>query len=269
MSKKQKSTLIKLLWGILGFAFFIGIWALCSYLMYSKNNRLLPYPHEVFSKVIEVLFSPNYASETWVAIGWSCLRLLIGFAISFFLGALFGTLGGLFPKFAAFLSPYVTFSKTMPTAAFVLILVGVFYQFRGLPPYIPCFLVFMVAFPVIYEAFRSGIQNESKDTQDALELDCGKRNVQAVVQVLWPDSQSFIALSLVQSLGLSMKVSVMSEILVNSSSAEGGLGGLIQNAETWLGMKEVIAYSVIAIILILLVDIPMFLLKKELKVGLD
>jgi len=269
MSKEHKSHLIKIICGILGFFFLLFIWWLVSYLLHQNDNRLLPYPHEVFQKLGEILFAPSYAQTTWEAMGWSLLRLVIGFVISFLFGGVLGTLGGLYPKFASFMGPYISFSKTMPTAAFVLILVGIFYSYRGLAPYIPCFLVFMVAFPVIYEAFKSGIQNESKDTQDALDLDCGRRSWSAIREVLLPDAQNYIALALVQSLGLSMKVSVMSEILTNSSDSRGGLGGLIQNASLWGGMQEVLAYSLLAVLIILAIDIPLFLLKKQLKVGLD
>jgi len=170
MSKEHKSHLIKIICGILGFFFLLFIWWLVSYLLHQNDNRLLPYPHEVFQKLGEILFAPSYAQTTWEAMGWSLLRLVIGFVISFLFGGVFGTLGGLYPKFASFMGPYISFSKTMPTAAFVLILVGIFYSYRGLAPYIPCFLVFMVAFPVIYEAFKSGIfkkwRSQSRKARD-------------------------------------------------------------------------------------------------------
>jgi NitT/TauT family transport system permease protein len=269
MSKEQKSHLIKILCGVAGFFFLIFLWWLISYLLHQQGNRLLPYPHEVLVKLNEILFSAEYAANTWTAMGWSLLRLVIGFVVSFLFGGILGTLGGLYKKLAAFLAPYVSFSKTMPTAAFVLILVGIFYSYRGLAPYIPCFLVFMVAFPVIYEAFKNGIQSESPDTQDALDLDCGRRSWAAIRGVLLPDAQNYIALSIVQSLGLSMKVSIMSEILTNSSTSEGGLGGLIQMSSLYASMNEVLAYSMLAVLIILAIDIPLFILKKQLKVGLD
>lgn len=269
MTKQHKTQLIQIICGIAGLAFILFVWWLISEVMHQNANQLLPYPSEVLLALSRLLWAPGFRNVTWLAMGWSLARLLIGFSFSFVLGAALGTLGGLYKNFSAFMAPFVTFAKTMPTAAFVLILVGIFYQFRGLPPYIPCFLVFLVAFPMIYEAFRSGILAESPEVQDALELDCGKRSYAAVKEVLWPDSQSFISLSLIQSLGLGMKVSIMSEILVNSSSAQGGLGGLIKTAQQLVAIDEVIAYSLIAILLILYVDIPMFVLKKKLKVGLD
>jgi ABC-type nitrate/sulfonate/bicarbonate transport system permease component len=269
MKKETRTKLISSLCLLGGLVFLFFIWWLVSFCLHQNNNYILPYPSETFATLGQVLFSFESSAYTWTAIGWTLLRLLIGFAISFILGAILGTLGGLYKGVSSFMSPYVVFSKAMPTAAFVLILVGMFYRVNYLATYIPCFLVFLVAFPVIYEAFRSGIKNEDKDTLDALELDSGRKSFQSVIHVLWPDSLSYILLSITQSLGLSMKVSVMSEILVNSSSAKGGLGGLIQNAAYNLSMKDVIAYSLIAVFLILLIDIPMSLLKKEIKTGLS
>lgn len=269
MSTSKRTLINKLAFGLLGFAFFIAIWALISYGMHQHQNTLLPYPHEVFIKMNQLLWVGEEGASTWIAIGWSLARILIGFVASFVLGAILGTLGGLYANLRNFVAPYVTFAKTMPTAAFVLILIGIFYQFKGLPEYIPCFLVFLVVFPLIYEAFESGIANESPDIKDALSLDGGFRSVSSIVHVLWPDSLSYIMLSIAQSLGLAVKVAVMSEILVNSSSVSGGLGGRIQNAMLTIDMEAVIAYSVIAVCLVLIIDIPLYYVKKKIKKKLD
>jgi NitT/TauT family transport system permease protein len=268
MSKSKRTQLFQILAWSLGFVFLIFLWWLVSYLMHQQDNRLLPYPSEVFLTLNQVLWAEE-AVTTWQAIGWTLARLLIGFSLSFLLGGLFGTLAGHYQAFKSFMKPFVVFAKSMPTAAFVLILIGIFYQFRGLPPYIPCFLVFLVAFPVIYEAFCSGVENESQDTKDALELDVGRRSLAATVNVIWPDSESYILLAIAQSLGLSMKVSVMSEILTNSSSSQGGIGGLIQTSQSYASMKEIIAYSLIAVLMVLIIDIPLYVIKKNLKKHLD
>ncbi len=268
MAKTKRTQLIQILAWILGFVFFIFLWWLVSFLMHQQNNQLLPYPHEVLITLNQVLWAVE-AGMTWSAIGWTLARLLIGFIVSFVLGGILGTLAGNHPTFKSFMKPFVLFAKSMPTAAFVLILIGIFYKFRGLPPYIPCFLVFLVAFPVIYEAFCSGVENESQDTKDALELDGGSKSLAATIQVIWPDSQSYILLAVAQSLGLSMKVSVMSEILTNSSSSQGGIGGLIQNAQMFASMEEIMAYSIIAVIMVLIIDIPLYVVKRTLKKHID
>jgi ABC-type nitrate/sulfonate/bicarbonate transport system permease component len=268
MSKSKRTLLIQISAWTLGFVFLIFVWWLVSYLMHLDDNRLLPYPSEAFLTLNQLLWAEE-AGTTWQAIGWTLARLVIGFLVSFLLGGLLGTLAGNHPAFKSFFKPFIVFAKSMPTAAFVIILIGIFYKFRGLPPYIPCFLVFLVAFPVIYEAFCSGVENESQDTKDALDLDVGRKSVVATVRVIWPDSESYILLAVAQSLGLSMKVSVMSEILTNSSSSQGGIGGLIQESQMYASMKEIIAYSIIAVLMVLIIDIPLYLVKKNVKKHLD
>lgn len=262
--KKKRISFIGILSTLSGFAFLILIWFIIANTLHASSNQILPYPDQVWNELIKILFLDG-ASNTYIALGWTIARLLIGWGISIILGAILGTLAGLFPIFEKFMLPFVELSRSVPTAAVVLILVGVFYQYRGLPAYIPCFLVFLVAFPIIYESFRSGIAEEPTETKDALALDAGRRNINSIVHVYWPDSMSYILLATVQSIGLSMKVSVMSEILVNSSELNGGIGGLIQDAKWNLDMKSVIAYSLVAVIMVLLADIGLALVKRRLK----
>lgn len=263
MKKKRTQTHLFLLMFI-GFVFLFLIWYLVSYLLLRSGNSLLPYPHEVFVSLIKVSFYPEMSQTTWTAVGWTLFRLILGFFVSFILGALLGTLGGLFKGFGAFMAPGVTLARSVPTAAVVLVLVGIVYGYGNLAEFIPSCLVLLVAFPLIYEAFRSGIQSESQEVVDALRLDCGARSMNAVVSVYWPDSLPFISLSLIQSLGLSLKVSIMSEIIV-SGGVRNGLGTLIRLSKENLEMDKTIAYSLLAVIFIALVDITIHVVKSRLK----
>lgn len=262
---KKKRAYQSLLFGALGLAFLIFVWWLVSDALYRSGNRLLPGPGEVFPNLPDKLFGIG-AATTYAAVGWTFLRIIIGFVISFVLGAILGTLAGLFHFLKNFMAPFVLLAKSLPTAAVVLVLVGVLYSYKGLPPFIPCFLVFLVAFPLIYEAFRSGIENENEETRDALRLDAGERSFKGVLAVYWPDSSPFIFLSLAQSLGLAVKVSIMSEILTNSSGQQSGIGNLIQIAKSVdFSMNDVITYSLVAVILVMVFDIPLAVIKRKSK----
>jgi ABC-type nitrate/sulfonate/bicarbonate transport system permease component len=263
--KKKRTWHLKYVFGAAGFVFLFLLWWLVSYLMRLGGNFLLPYPFPTLERMVGDLFGGG-AYLTYPAIGWTLLRIVIGFAVSFLLGGLFGTIAGLHGHFGDFMGPFVVFSRAVPTAAVVIILVAVFTGYRGMNTFTPCFLVFLVAFPLIYEAFRKGIASESKETRDALRIECGDKSIKAVFAVLLPDAWNYIALGLAQSLGLSVKVSIMSEILVNSSEVQGGLGGLIQNARLInFDMTAVVAYSLIAVLLSLLMDIPLSILKRSVK----
>jgi len=249
-----------------GVIVLIGIWALVSFLLKRNGNNVVPYPWDTAWQALKFLFGAG-AGGTWGNIGWTFLRLAIGYIIAFLLASLLGTLAGLYPVFRAFFRPWVGFAKAVPTAAVVIVLIGLFFGPRNVwaLTFAPSFLTLMVAFPLLYEAFMRGIQDEDPIILDALRLDGGVRRVHAVRTVLWPDSRPYIRLALAQSLGLSLKVSVMSEILTANSSARAGIGGLISLTRQDGNIEEVMAYALIALLLMLFIDIPYFLLRKERK----
>ena len=80
----------------MGVLALIGAWYLLAFCLASNGNYGVPYPHETASLAFSYLFLEG-ALGTWMAIFWTLLRLVMGFVVSFVLGALFGILAGLFP----------------------------------------------------------------------------------------------------------------------------------------------------------------------------
>ncbi len=261
--KKKRTLAQNAVLGIAGVLFIIAVWYLAAYLMRLRGNRILPYPDKVAAALGEILFGEE-ADGTYVAVGYSLLRVVIGFAGSFVLGAILGTLAGLYPKFRAFMAPGVSITRALPTAAVVSVLVGIFYGVKGLPDYIPCVLGLLVAFPIIYEAFLTGIAEMDKDVRESLDLDAGSRSLKGIVFVSWPMSASYVKLSSVQSLGLCLKVTIMSEIMV-SGGMTSGLGVLIGEYQLNLEMAKVIAVSLLTIAIILVVDLSTMGFKRREK----
>jgi ABC-type nitrate/sulfonate/bicarbonate transport system permease component len=75
----------------------------------------------------------------------------------------------------------------------------------------------------------------------------------------------YILLSIVTSLGLGMKVSIMAEIVAGGSSAA-GLGRLIYIANSIDGdTTQVMALSLAAILIIAIIDLLIFLVKRKMK----
>ncbi len=253
-----------------GFLFLIGVWYLVSLILQSQGNYGVPYPHDTFVLSLRMLFSkdPNgewSAKGTWQGIGWTLLRLLIGYGVSLVAGLLFGLLAGLFPRVKDCLRPSMGLLKTIPTVAVVLMLVSVVLasgQHRNLN-WIPIVLVFIISFPLIFQATAAGIENETADVLDALKLEAGVRHPKSVLFVLLPDSWPFIRLGMAQSLGLSLKVTIMSEALMTSSAVHLGIGNLIRLSQSSSdgGLREIPAYSLIALAMMILIDLPLLTIK--------
>lgn len=262
MKRKMLWSILTLLGGILALFF---LWWLISFLFEQGGNFNFPGPLPTLEEVVFALFGEG-AGKTYTAIGYSFARLLLGFLCSFFAAIIFGTLSGLFPYFRRFFSPFITVIKAVPTIAVVVLLSSLFFgpDYKIRAPYIPAILAFFVIFPLQYEAIISGFSSISKEESDALKLEGAERNLYSLTKVYYPASLPFLLLSFVQSLGLGLKVVLMAEITVGGSIGE-GLGELIrQNSSPILDMEKILAYSVIAIILVLLLDFLLHLLKRKL-----
>ncbi|MCR4897017.1 MAG: ATP-binding cassette domain-containing protein [Lachnospiraceae bacterium] len=140
MKKKQivKKAVILLIW--------LGLWqvtALCV-----KNPIYFASPAEVAAALFEKL--PTAAFRESV-IG-SLIRILYGFLFSFFLGYLSAFAAHKLTWLGDFLSPFITFLKSVPIAAVVVILL----IWWG-PRYLVLCISMMVVFPNIYSNMRTGL----------------------------------------------------------------------------------------------------------------
>lgn len=261
----------RIIYLILGILLIIATWFLISYFLKKNGNMVFPYPHEAFGKAFSFLFSPGEAKKNWVAIGWTLLRLLIGFSISYILGIALGTLAACHWRMEAILKPWIVLSRTIPTAAAVLLFIGIFFtpKSRNAITFIPCALVFLVAFPLIYESVLKGLKNDSSELLEALDLECGRNDLHAVAFVRWPNAAPYIRLGAIQSFGLSVKVLIMSEILCATSNSKPSLGGLISNSQINGEVENIIPYSLIALGMVALVDIVLCLVSSKTKVDED
>jgi len=245
---KDKKILIYTILGVILLFFFW--WALAAII----NSTLFPTP----IKVIPIFFSYLGKGSTYLAIGGTFLRLLISFLISLILGAILGILAGYFYRVEAILKPLITFLRTLPTAAVVLILVVLLK-----PAWTPIIVSTLMMFPLFYQAFMDGVKNIDKDLKDELEVS-NATPMNSLFKVYIPLISPYIFLAMIQSLGLGMKVSIMAEILAGSNTIS-GLGRMIQVEYLDANSANVIALSLIAIFIIVLIDIAFHFLKKGYK----
>jgi NitT/TauT family transport system permease protein len=262
---KSKKSLLVYLFSLLGIVTIFLVWYLVSFILHTKDNFGVPYPHESVSLAFSYLFGEG-ATATWRAIFWTLLRIFIGLALSFVLGAIFGILAGLYRPFRHFVKPGVNVLRAIPTVAVVLVLVSIIMGGRAHEwlSWIPVALTFVVAFPLYFEAFQAGILNEDKDVIDSLSIDGALRKVETIRQVYLPYSWPYIKMSLAQSVGLGFKVSIMAEVLTSTSAGNKGLGTLIVLArQSDGGVEQIPAYALIALLLMALLDLPFFVLKSK------
>lgn len=239
---------------IYGIFFVFVIWFLIS-VSQGYGNLVFPDPFETLKRTGEFLIT----AYIYKCIGWTVLRTLIGFSIAFISALILGTLAGTFNKLKLFLKPLIIVLKSAPTAAFVFL----FLILSG-SRYAPIYIVIILAFPILYDSVVGGLSNIPQEVRDAARVDSGKF-FQTFFKINFPLSMKYISIGLASSFALSFKTSIMAEIIAGDTNY--GLGSAIQSYRSAepANLVPIFAITLIAIVIILLVDLASYLIKN--KVG--
>lgn len=250
-----------------GILFFLLLWWLLNILLLENDLHYLPSPWEIFARLGLDLFGKR-ASLIYPAIGYSVLKLLIGFSLSFLLAALLGTLAGFYEGFRFFIKSHVLIMASVPTVGVAMILGTAFWlEVPILQAYIPSILVFLVAFPILMNSFIEGISSLPSEERNALRIEGLEKSWGALWGVYYPEAAPYILLGLGNAFGLSFKVTIMSEIVTNSGTRNAmGLGTLIGKAiQLEADLEEAIALSLLTVLLVFIVDGSAYLIKRVAK----
>ena len=228
----------------LGFLFLIGVWFLVSGLV-DLNNMIFPSPYDTFKRMFELLG----IKSTYKYLGFSILRLIIGFSVSFVLAFLLGMLVNNNESLYNFFSPIITFLKAAPTATFVFIFLVLFGGRNA-----PAWVVILMTFPILYESVVSALRSTPEEMLEASKID-GASRIKTLFKVQIPLGIPFITLGLISTFGMAFKVEIMAEIITGIT--KGGIGTMIRISNLLDGtdLTDMFAYSLIAILLVLVVSI--------------
>lgn len=199
--------------------------------------------------------------KTYERIGWTLLRTLEGFGIALLGAALLGILGGLVKPIQIVLKPTMLLFKSAPTAAFVFLF---FVLFGG--QHAPIFVVALLALPILYDSIVAGFNNIPKEISDSLKVDSGE-NFRGLVMVKFPIVSRFFVVGVASSFALSLKTEIMAEIITGSTNL--GLGTAIHAYRIIDAgdLTPIFAITLIAIILVLIVDISAAIVKHFVKIN--
>ena len=239
----------------LGLIFVFCLWFLFSYGI-GSGNFYLPTPNKTFEALGDLLKQ----KALYKSIGWTLLRTIIGFGLAFVIAIILGTLAGHFKKTYLFLKPLMLVMKSIPTAA----LVFLFLVMAG-SRFAPIYIVFLISFPILYEAIAGGMQNVSNEIKDASKID-GAGLFRTVIKVELPLSLPYIVIGLTSSFALSLKTEIMAEIITGNTDE--GLGCMIQAYRLYnpTNLAPIFAIALVALVIILIIDLVGVIIKKHINI---
>lgn len=240
----------------LGVILFFLLWYLI-YILAGKSIYVFPDPFTTIKRSFE-LFGDAYLYK---CIWGSLYRMLIGFGVASIVAIFIGMIVGNHLKLKHVFNPTMIALRSIPTAAIVFLLLHL-AGFDNAAPYV----VGVIVFPMVYEATVSGYQHIDKQVLMAMKLDNNTR-LQKNFKVKLPLSMPYIAVGLTTSFALSFKIEIMAETLTSTSQSYGlGRAIAVEFANQTDGLISTFAYAFIAILIMLIVSLLVFILKRTLHI---
>ena len=238
-----------------GIIFFFLVWLVIYYIA-GQSQYVFPSPSATIKQVGVYLGDSFIYKCIWE----SLKRMLIGFAIASILGIAVGVIVGNFTQLKYVFNPTIIAIKSVPTAA----LVFLFLTYIGYSD-TPIFIVGIIVFPIVYEATVAGYRAIDPYVVMSTKVD-GANRIKSNVFIRFPLAVPTIAVGLISSFALSFKIEIMAEVIASTSKSI-GLGRAIETSFTNSsnGLVPTFAYSLIAIVIMLLVTLLFDGLKKLCK----
>lgn len=229
------------LWG--SFASAAGVFVLCAawhYAALSLGDLVLPQPLAVFTRAWELL---QNLRENEVLI--TLYRVAIALSAAVFIGISSGILAGLSKTLNLLLRPLVTVLLGMPPIVWVVLALFWF----GISNTGIIFTIIVSTMPLTFAAAVRGmmtVDNSLKEMLDAYRLPWHAQ----VRHLYLPHLLNYLLPAAIVATGTGVKIAVMAELL----GANEGIGAKIAAARTMLDTTEVLAYVVLILGIIMVIE---------------
>ncbi|MBR5524438.1 MAG: ABC transporter permease subunit [Clostridia bacterium] len=214
--------------------FWLGVWALCSYLI--GQELLLPTPWLTVTTLVRMMGQTDF----WVAVGMSLLRVLGGFTAAVAVGVLLAVLTTRFSLVHAVLAPILHIVRAAPVASFI-ILAYVWLR-AGL---LPAFIAFLMVVPLVWENVRQGILQTDQKLLEMGQVFRMSRSTR-LCRIWIPSVKPYFESAMTTGFGFAWKSGIAAEVICWPDRS---IGQNMHAAKAYLETAEVIAWTVVVVVL--------------------
>ncbi len=213
---------------------------------------VVDYP-DLFPSVTSLLFGLGQILVTksfYIALWHTLYRGLVGFCVALLLAAGLSAIA-LNSKFLkAFIHPWIVIARSIPVISIVLIAL-----LWLSPPGLPIFIAFFTMFPILYQNFLTGLEQTDRKLLEMAKV-LNKTAIQKLRHIYFPSAQAYIFSGMATAMGFGWRSVIIGEVLAGPIH---GIGTSMKKAQAFIEMKDLLAWTVIAILISFVFD---FILKK-------
>ncbi|QXM06857.1 ABC transporter permease [Crassaminicella indica] len=233
---------------ILSILLLLFIWRMSSEIIASKI--ILPSPEATCKSLLILMKSENFFKIVLMTIKRGC----IGFFLSCSLGLLIGLLTGSHLFLERLIEPILVVIKSTPIMS-IIILALIWFKTE----YVPIFVSFLVAFPIICVNVSEGIKSV-----DVKLLEMAKiyhvRKYRIILEIYLPAISRYFLAGVSTAMGIGWKAVIAAEVLSQPNFA---IGTSLYNAKVYIETENVFAWTVIAVLLSFIFERAIRILEKK------
>lgn len=225
-------------WVILGAVVLVTVWALASQ---RQPELILPSPAQTWDAFWVLLTEAGLLGEVAHTLG----QALIGVALAFTVGLVWGGIAGRFRWFSSFTQPLLSVLMALPPV--ILVALGIVWFGPG--GAVTRLVVALVALPLIVIAVTEAVQDIDSDLLEmARSFELSRTKV--LRHVVAPAIASPVLAATSVTVGQALRVAVMAELL----SATVGVGGQVRLAQTNLDTAALFAWAITLVVVVMLIE---------------
>jgi NitT/TauT family transport system permease protein len=225
------------------------IWKLVS--LWVGSEQLVPSPEKTILAIIDVVSRESFWPSLLTTIG----RGILGFVISVVLAVLMGIPAGINSTFFLFINPLLVTFRSTPVIS--IILLAIIWLGNEM---VPVFIAVLTMFPIICTNIIDGIRNVDKDLIEmGTTYRVTKRRI--IRDIYLPSISPFLTSGISNALGFGWRAIIIGEVLAQPRF---GVGTQMQNAQIFLQVSELIAWTLIAILVSSLFEFFVRIAEKKL-----
>lgn len=214
-------------------------WQLLSWQM--AQPQLIP----SFPDLIRALLRLVYSSGFLVSIGTTCLRACVGLLLSLAAASITAFLLNRSEAIRFLFMPWLSLLRSVPVISFILLAL-IFLN----PEMIPLLIAFLTMYPLLTENLLKGLMNR-RDSWKILTRQFHLNAWNRLFQINYPQLKPYLFSGLASAVGFGWRAIIMGEVL---SQCVDGIGKRMKEAQVFIDVPELIAWTLVAIVLSWLTD---------------
>ena len=208
------------------------IWEILSRAL--GSGQILPGPVDSLS----TLFRMTGSGDFYQSLGLTLLRGFIGFALALAAALLLGIPAGLNSVFEAAVRPLIVTVRSTPVISFILLAL-IWFRVNQ----VPIFIGFLTMFPILTTNISQGIRHTDPAYIQMARLYAIKPG-RILKEIYFPSILPWLFSGISTAIGFGWRSVIIGEVL---SQPEYGIGSMMQESQSFLLVSEVIAWTLVAV----------------------